>query len=319
MRNELVRLGVAVLLAVTTPALVRGQEPAGNAVEVKVLIRQLKDRDEAVRLKAAKELGKLGRQTREAIAALTDALKDEDADVRHVAKQALEKIQAEVLPALKEKIDVADSRDRELRFKEQIDSLTKQLEQERDRAAKESDVAKAALAEAQRRAAELRALQEKVKEGEAAVLRRTDELRKLRDELVASEILVGSLKERNLELLKEMQRLKADGGKVLPGRGDPSNPPAEKVEGLIQRVDEKSGLITINLGSDAGIAKGHTLEVLRLSPPVYLGRVRVVEVTARTCVAQRIGNAVAARTAFKEGDQVVSSIADGTQTPKKEK
>jgi HEAT repeat protein len=68
--------------------------------DVPGLIKQLKDKDEIVRLKAAKTLGKLGADAKEAIPALTEALKDSDDDVRSVAKQALAKI--------KEAVDAAD-------------------------------------------------------------------------------------------------------------------------------------------------------------------------------------------------------------------
>jgi HEAT repeat protein len=61
--------------------------------DVPALIRQLKDKDDFVRLKAAKSLGKLGVDAKDAIPALLEtSTKDEDVDVRSVAKQALEKI-----------------------------------------------------------------------------------------------------------------------------------------------------------------------------------------------------------------------------------
>jgi HEAT repeat protein len=60
--------------------------------DVPALIKQLQDKDEIVRLKAAKALGKLGADAKDAVPALTDAVKDTDEDVRSVAKQALAKI-----------------------------------------------------------------------------------------------------------------------------------------------------------------------------------------------------------------------------------
>ncbi len=62
---------------------------AYRAPSVESLIKQLKDKDEVVRLKAAKELGKLGTDAKDAIPALTEALKDTDEDVRSVAKKAI--------------------------------------------------------------------------------------------------------------------------------------------------------------------------------------------------------------------------------------
>jgi HEAT repeat protein len=67
------------------PETCRAQSPG----EVKALIEKLKDRDETVRLKAAKELGKLKEKAKAAIPALTEATKDADEDVRAVAKKSL--------------------------------------------------------------------------------------------------------------------------------------------------------------------------------------------------------------------------------------
>ncbi len=61
---------------------------------VQQLIQQLQDPSETTRLKAAKELGKLGSAAREAIPALNNALNDTDEDVRIVAARSLKMIQA---------------------------------------------------------------------------------------------------------------------------------------------------------------------------------------------------------------------------------
>jgi HEAT repeat protein len=57
--------------------------------EVEQLIKQLRDKDETVRLKAAKELGKLKEKAKDAIPALTAAAEDPDEDVRSVARNSL--------------------------------------------------------------------------------------------------------------------------------------------------------------------------------------------------------------------------------------
>jgi HEAT repeat protein len=62
---------------------------ADTPPEVAKLIEQLKDRDETVRLKAAKELGKLKEKAKDAIPALMAATADSDEDVRLVAGKAL--------------------------------------------------------------------------------------------------------------------------------------------------------------------------------------------------------------------------------------
>lgn len=65
-----------------------------DAQAVQKLIQQLQDPDEIVRLRAAKELGKLGAAAAPAIPALQNAAKDSDEDVRRVAVNSLKAIQA---------------------------------------------------------------------------------------------------------------------------------------------------------------------------------------------------------------------------------
>jgi hypothetical protein len=89
----------------------------------------------------------------------------------------------------------------------------------------------------------------------------------------------------------------------------PRNPPSENVEGVVKRVEESSGLMTISIGSDAGLAKGHTLELFRLAEEPrqskYLGTVRILEVSAKESVAQPVGRLADKP---KVGDHVASQL-----------
>lgn len=87
----------------------------------------------------------------------------------------------------------------------------------------------------------------------------------------------------------------------LPGT---RNPPKERINGLIKTADP-SGLVTITVGSDAGLAKGNTLDVYRLKPAKYLGTIRLIEVTATQAVGQPLGRMTAPPRA---GDHVASEI-----------
>jgi hypothetical protein len=91
----------------------------------------------------------------------------------------------------------------------------------------------------------------------------------------------------------------ADGGK---------RPPAEDVEGLVTEADS-SGLVKINVGSDAGLQKGQTLEAFRLSAEKgearYLGTVRVIDVSPKAAVCQPVGKLQAPA---RVGDHVASRI-----------
>jgi hypothetical protein len=87
------------------------------------------------------------------------------------------------------------------------------------------------------------------------------------------------------------------------------NPPAENVEGVVNSIDD-SGLLTISIGSDAGLAKGHTLELFRISSSApskskYLGTIRILEAKAKESVAQPIGRLASPAQA---GDRVASRI-----------
>jgi hypothetical protein len=80
--------------------------------------------------------------------------------------------------------------------------------------------------------------------------------------------------------------------------------PTEAVQGTVRKVE--GGLMTISVGSDAGLAKGHVLEVYRLGKtPKYLGRVRVMEVTATGAVCQALGKMASN---VEAGDQVSSKL-----------
>jgi hypothetical protein len=89
------------------------------------------------------------------------------------------------------------------------------------------------------------------------------------------------------------------------GPGGRKNPPAENVEGVITKVDNQSGLVVISIGSDAGVLRGHTLEVYRLKPtPKYLGTLRIVEVKPTEAVGKMEGS----KEEVQVGDQVASKI-----------
>jgi hypothetical protein len=86
------------------------------------------------------------------------------------------------------------------------------------------------------------------------------------------------------------------------------NPPAENVEGLVKQVDS-SGLMVISIGSDAGLTKGHTLELFRLaeqpSKSKYLGTIRILEAKPKESVGQPVGRMAETP---QVGDRVASRL-----------
>jgi hypothetical protein len=145
------------------------------------------------------------------------------------------------------------------------------------------------------------------------------ELNKARDDAVAQRILATSaqarlqqLAEENTLLAQDNQKLAAGGAKVVQPAKMVDNPPSENVHGRISQVGS-NGLVLISLGSDAGLAKGNTLQVFRLNTQApelskYLGKIRITEVTATGAVAQPVGKPSGP---IQVGDQVSSQILGG--------
>src|SRR5262245_19574601 len=94
------------ILAVCLSVLVASATGAEQRnARVQELIDQLKDRNEVVRLKAAKELGQLKERAKDAIAALTIAAsRDSDEDGRAVASRSLEAIKDAVAEHSKDRL-----------------------------------------------------------------------------------------------------------------------------------------------------------------------------------------------------------------------
>jgi hypothetical protein len=142
------------------------------------------------------------------------------------------------------------------------------------------------------------------------VKRLREEVTRLRDKATNAEVEIKLLQDRNKrleerirELEKEVERLRKKDGAPAAGAG---NAPPEKVEGLVKAVDAKSGLVTITIGSDAGLQKGHKLDVYRLKPtPIYLGQIEIIDVTAARAVAKILGKD---RDAIEAGDSVSSGV-----------
>jgi HEAT repeat protein len=67
--------------------------PDTSKEAIAALVRNLKDKDASIRLRAAKALGMKGSAARDAIPALKEAAKDADEDVRRVAAASILKIQ----------------------------------------------------------------------------------------------------------------------------------------------------------------------------------------------------------------------------------
>jgi hypothetical protein len=169
-------------------------------------------------------------------------------------------------------------------------------------------------------------LQDFVKKLEQNLLHAAKEQAKIKSDLVGLESRAKILEQRNETLAQRIRELeKALAGKnANPPAQDnvstpQSNPPSNKLEGLIEKVDPKDqSLVVISIGSDSGLAKGHTLEVYRLKPaPTYLGMIRIIDVSKGKAVARLMRPAnVPNLPAPLVGDRVTSSLISSAE-PKK--
>jgi hypothetical protein len=195
------------------------------------------------------------------------------------------------------------------------DQLRRDLAEQAKKGTRGDAVATAGLKEIEKRQADVEKLRETLSEQTKANIKLVADANKMREDKVAAEIQLRSMTERanRLEgqlqdMTKELVRVRSGGGsagRMVSGK----NPPLEEVEGLIRNTDPGSGLVTVTIGSDAGLAKGQTLEVFRLSSvphqSKYLGTIRILEVTATQAVGQPTGRMTAPPQA---GDRVASHI-----------
>jgi hypothetical protein len=142
----------------------------------------------------------------------------------------------------------------------------------------------------------------------------TRDMNEMRDRAVAAEIQARAFKDMNgrleaqlQDMARDMTRMRANAGSAAGGANRGLNPPPDNVEGLVRRAE--GNLVTITIGSDAGLQRGHTMEVFRYGQnPRYIGRIRIVEVTPTQAVGQATGRLTAP---MQVGDRVASRILGG--------
>ncbi len=162
------------------------------------------------------------------------------------------------------------------------------------------------------RAGQMARVQEELQSAVKARQEMFMEKNRMFEEKTQAEIVASALRTRNGEMEKELKRLSSEnkrlresGGTAGAKPGQPrDNFPSVPLEGAVVRSDD-TGLMQISLGSDEGLQRGHTLELYRLSPPAYLGRVKVIEVNPKDAVAQPVGQLNGKPS---KGDRVASQI-----------
>jgi hypothetical protein len=170
-------------------------------------------------------------------------------------------------------------------------------------------------AELERRKQEVEKLMGIVQTREQKILALEKDAKKLLDDFLKADIAYKSAAERNRQLLenlelitKENERLKS--GVASAGSSVAKRPPPEDVEGIITETDLKNGLVTLSIGSDAGLSKGNTLEIYRLKPEAkYLGSLRIIDVNPHEAVGRPLDPNKAKL--IQKGDIVAANIIAG--------
>jgi hypothetical protein len=218
---------------------------------------------------------------------------------------------------------LADQKSYEAGVKKRLEDeegIRKDLADKLEKANKDIESAKKDLAIAQRevevvRDDNKRLMSEKQLNEDAANLRDEQNAKlladynKLNQEATSYKILNESLRQRNIEIAKQLKAdediIKAQGlahGGATPGAAAPSYPPAN-VEGRVTQVDEQHGLLSISVGGDNGIEKDQIMDVWRIESnnnARYLGTVKILDVRAKEAVARPEKD----RVQLKVGDHV---------------
>jgi hypothetical protein len=245
--------------------------------------------------------GKL-KQTNATMAAETEVYRTERDEARAERDKAVADAQNQVA-MLQKQVQAEQAKSTE---------LTNQLAGKQDAVNKVDAVVGGATTDIQRHQSEVKLLDDAVKDKDKRIGDLVKSNNDLRERTVQAEITARALGGRNQELetkledmSKELIKVKTNGG----SSGGPStvaakNPPPSQVEGLILKTDP-SGMVTISIGSDSGLLKGHDLEVFRMNPPKYLGTIRIMDVRPNEAVGRPLSKPVVP---MQQGDRVASHI-----------
>jgi hypothetical protein len=173
---------------------------------------------------------------------------------------------------------------------------------------------KAAQVEVERRQVDVEKLREVLRLEMEKSVKLVKEHAALREQMTAALIQAAALKDNNSRLETELRDLAKTVAQLQANPKAPvgrieRNPPAENIEGVVKGI-EKGGQVKISVGTEAGLAKGHTMEVFRLdttnpAKSKYLGVIRIVDISATEAIGQPVGKLAAP---IEVGDHVASRI-----------
>jgi len=245
------------------------------------------------------------------------------------------------IPRLQKDIVVKDGmiveRDGEIaKLKKEIAQIredwAKEVRQARDQAAADraeaqkvkSDFEKSQVAvenmeiELSKRREEAVALQEVIKRKDLTNAGLQADLTRTTNEKISAQVAAQAFQERvrtlekqNQELVKAVEEANQRGTDRSAGSEIVRRPPPDDVRGQVKAVGA-DGLVSISVGSDAGLLKGHTLEVFRTEPkPQYLGVLQIIEVSPHEAVGKLLTPQF--KKLVQANDQVASKILPSRQ------
>jgi len=196
-------------------------------------------------------------------------------------------------------------------------TLSTKLLAEEQKNVRSEAVIKAAEQEVRRRQEDVEQMRKTLRDEMDKGIKLVKDNNKLRDTATAATIQMRAALDTNTRLEGQLQTMARDmarlrgnvGATTTSAKAGQKNPPPEAIEGLIKTADP-SGLVKITIGSDAGLTRGHTLEVFRLNqnnPTLskYLGTIQIIEVNATEAIGQPMGRMLAP---LQSGDRVASRI-----------
>jgi peptidoglycan hydrolase CwlO-like protein len=244
------------------------------------------------------------------------ALRAELKDVTDQANAKVQTISAEV----------ARLTDELTRARAEIDKAQQQIEDARKNVDQADILKKETVAAQERLQKEVEGLQTVLAARDKELIKVRDDFRVAESKRVQSQIEVDSLKGRLENLTGELENLARDNERLrsraagatatVSGNGTATsngssavakNPPGDYVRGLVTAADGDTGLVTVSLGSDAGLSVNNTLEVYRLKPePLYLGTIKIIDVRHHDAVGRALNSQK--RQLIRVGDEVASDI-----------
>jgi hypothetical protein len=175
---------------------------------------------------------------------------------------------------------------------------------------------KALQTELEKRKDEVAGLEKQVKEKDEAIVKYIDLKNQANDAKVAAEIksnsyqakaerLEARVRETEMEIVK-LRRAGGASGSAGVALVSAANPPPQSVEGIVTETTGRGDLVRVSIGSDAGLEKGHTLDVYRLKPsPQYLGQIRLTDVRHNEAVGVPVDKLKAP---VQKGDMVANDV-----------